>query len=146
RILAGTDLIARDRSGAIRLIDDVEWADRSTRLMQLTLLDYLASDAGGVALLPETGARAAFELTWRVSEFSLMGNRAIARLELTLLDGSSREPLVQRVVSSEITANGSSNSSRASALAAAGRDAVEQAAQFVSKHAKSVAAGPAGSR
>ena len=86
RILSGVQMTSRDNNNAIRLIRGVEWADRAPRLLQLTVLDYLGTNGGGAAILPETGARADFELSWRVSEFSLQGNTAIGVAELTVLD------------------------------------------------------------
>ena len=87
RILSGVEISARDANGGIRVVKGAEWADRPTRLMQMVLLDYLGTSEGGVALAPNTGARTEFELSWRLSEFTLLGNTAVAQAELTLLDG-----------------------------------------------------------
>lgn len=133
RILSGVDMVARDDQGALRLVKGVEWADRVPRLFQMTLLDHLGGRDGGFAVLPETGARAEYELSWRLSEFSLEGNLAIARAELTLLDGKSREALRQLTVSGESRADSSNASDRANALAQAGRDIVRQAAAFIAE-------------
>lgn len=133
RILAGSDMAAKDENGAIRLIRNVEWADRSTRLMQLTLLDYLDSEGEGVAVIPEAGTRASYELAWRISEFSLQNGDAIASLELTLLSANLRAPLEQTTVSASVPASGTSNGARAIALAEAGRQVVAQTADFLSR-------------
>ena len=133
RILSGVHMTSRDDNNAIRLIRGVEWADRAPRLMQLTVLDYLGANGGGAAILPETGARADFELSWRVSEFSLQGNIAIGVAELTLLDGRTRKPLRQMTVTSRRTADSGQPSSRAQALAEAGRDLSRQAAGFIAE-------------
>ena len=131
RVLAGMEMVARDRRGAIRLIDGVEWADRSTKLFQHTVLDYLSHGEEGIALLPETGARAEFELTWRISEFALEQNTAVAQVEMTLLDGNTRAPLRQARFSSQVDASGSSAERRAEALVEAGRDVIADIAAFV---------------
>ena len=131
RILSGVSMVSRNRDGAIKLVKDVEWADRLPRLLQMTMLDYLGPTEGGFAILPETGARAEFELSWRLAEFSLEGNRAIAQAELTLLDGKTRAALRQLTIYSESQADSGSASDRAQALADAGRDIVRQAAEFV---------------
>lgn len=136
RILAGKEIIARDHSEAIRLVDGVEWADRATRLMQLTLLDHLASTGKGLAVLPETGARGEYELSWRISEFALKGRQADARLELTLLNARDRKPIAQDIVETQVTASSSSNSARAEALAEAGRLAIGEAAETLSRRIK----------
>lgn len=131
RVLAGMEMVARDRRGAIRLIDGVEWADRSTKQFQHTLLDYLSHGEEGIALLPETGARAEFELTWRISEFALEQNTAVAQVELTLLDGGTRAPLRQRTFTSQADASGNSAERRAEALVEAGRNVIADIAAFV---------------
>ena len=131
RLLSGIDIVARDGSGALRLVNSVQWADRMPRLLQMSLLDHLDASGGGVGLLPETGARADFEMTWRISDFLLEGDKAIARAELTLLDGKTRVPLRQLEIFSEQIATGSAPDKRAVALSAAGHDLAYQAAQFV---------------
>ena len=133
RILAGTEMVARDAEGAIRLVENVEWADRSTRLLQLALLDHLGGTGEGLAVLPESGARTDYELSWRLSDFVLEGRDAIARIELTLLGTRDRKPIAQTVVSTRVGAEGSSNGARATALAEAGRQAVVLAADFLAK-------------
>ncbi|MEO0883908.1 MAG: ABC-type transport auxiliary lipoprotein family protein [Pseudomonadota bacterium] len=133
RILAGSELASKDEDGAIRLIRNVEWADRATRLMQLTLLDYLDDGGQGVAVMPEAGTRAPYELAWRISEFSLQNGEAIARLELTLLSADQRQPLKQVTVRSVVAAVGNSSSARARALAEAGRQVIAQTADFLSR-------------
>lgn len=137
RILSGVDMVSRDRQGAIKLVKDVEWADRLPRLLQMTMLDYLGTSGGGFAVLPETGSRAEFELSWRIAEFSLEGSRAVAQAELTLLDGKSREALGQLTIFSEAQAGSDSASDRARALADVGRDIARQAAEFVANGAAS---------
>ncbi|MEM6412821.1 MAG: ABC-type transport auxiliary lipoprotein family protein [Pseudomonadota bacterium] len=133
RVVAGSELVSKDDDGAIRLINNVEWADRATRLMQLTLLDYLGNEGEGVAVMPEAGTRAPYELAWRVSEFSLQNGDALARLELTLLSADRRQPLEQATVSASVPSAGSSNSARARALAEAGRQVIAQTADFLSR-------------
>lgn len=133
RVFSGVDIVARDEGGAIRLVQGAEWADRAPRLMQLTLLDYLGSQGGSAAVLPETGARADYELSWRISEFALEGRTAIARAELTLLDGRTRKPVQQKTVSSQIEARDNEMASRASALAEAGRDIVRKSGKFLAE-------------
>ncbi|MEM9667630.1 MAG: ABC-type transport auxiliary lipoprotein family protein [Pseudomonadota bacterium] len=133
KILAGDALVSKDDRGALRLVKGVEWADRSTRMMQLTLLDFLDGEGDGLAILPESGGRAEYELAWRVSEFSLQGGDALARLELTLISSDRRLPIQQTTVSSRIPSLGSSVSARAQALSEAGRDVVAQTADFLSE-------------
>lgn len=131
RILSGVEMVAREGQGAIRVIKDVAWADRAPRLLQMALLDYLGTDGGGAAVLPEAGVRAEFELSWRIAEFSMDGQTANARAELTVLNAKTRAPIKQLTVTSQSQARGSDAASRAEALVDAGQDIVRQAAQFV---------------
>lgn len=133
RIFSGIDIAARDGDDALRLVKGVKWADRAPRMFQMTLLDFLGTNEGGFAILPETGARADYELSWRLSEFVLAGRTGIARAELTLLDGKTRKPLKQLTVSSQKEAKSNTGGARAEALAEAGRDVARQAAQFVAE-------------
>lgn len=131
RILMGSDIVARDSAGSIRLVQDAEWIDRAPRLLQMALLDYLASDTSGIAISPAVGSRADYELSWRLSDFALEGTIAVARAELTLLDGKTRKPLKQLTVSSQSQADAENAPARAKALATAGQDIVRQAADFI---------------
>lgn len=131
RLLSGVEMSTRDAEGGIRLIRGAEWADRAPRLLQLSLLDYLAAGDTGLALSPNIGARAELELNWRLSEFVLLEKTALAQAELTLLDSKTRKVIAQRVVTSRHEARNSDPGSRAQALAASGRDLVRQAADFI---------------
>lgn len=133
RILSSAEISARDAKGSIRLVKGAEWADRPTRMMQLALLDYIGAGHGGAALAPNTGARAEFELSWRLSEFALEGNLAIARAELTLLDGRTRSLIRQLTVNSQVEAINGKTSSRALALSEAGREIVRSAGRFIAE-------------
>ncbi len=141
RVLAGTEMVARDGSGAIRFVDGVEWADGLTRLLQLALLDALSTGGGGLAVLPESGARPDYDLVWRVMEFSLRGDRAEVRLELTLLDARSRAPVFQDRLATGVDASSSQNRDRAGALADAGRLAVREAADVLARRVGEVQPG-----
>ena len=131
RVLAGVEIAARDEAGAVRVVKGVEWADRAPRLFQLNMLDVLNGDGQGHALLPESGAKADYQLSWRLAEFSLSGRTATAQVEFVLIDGKSREALAQETFSIETVAEGGSSGERAEAMADAGRRAVEAGAQFL---------------
>ena len=131
RVLAGVEIAARDEAGAVRVIKGAEWADRAPRLLQLTLLDMLNGDGRGHALLPESGALADYQLTWRLSEFSLAGRTATASVEYVLIDAQTRKAISQETVSVDVEARGGSAPERAEAMAEAGRRAVEEGARFL---------------
>lgn len=125
RVLGGVEIVARDGGGAIRFVNDVEWADRLPRLLQLALADALSDPEGGAAVLPTAGTRPTHDLTWRIMEFSLSGNDALVRIETTLIDARSRTPIDRNIVETRSRARGSGEAARAAALVAAAQDAVE---------------------
>lgn len=135
RLVGGRAIAAERADGAIRFVPGVEWAEASTRMMQLALLDQLSgSDAGGTALAAGAGATAPYEVSWRLSDFSLLGNTARCRLEVTLLKSGAR-PVAQQIFTAEQTATTGRNADRALAMKAAGQACVSDVAAFVSDKA-----------
>lgn len=141
RLLGGRVIASENTAGALRLVRGVEWADNATRLMQVALLDAVNDAGAGVAVAYESGARADYELVWRIEDFSLAGTQARCSLEGTLVEARSRKVVAQTNVASTAAATGSANEARALALAEAGRSCVARIAGFVSE--KAVAAEPA---
>jgi cholesterol transport system auxiliary component len=135
RLFGGRVIASEDGAGALRLVRGVEWADNATRLMQVAVLDALDDAGAGVAVALETGARADYELVWRIEDFTLAGTLARCDLEATLVEANTRKVVAQTNVSSSANANGSTNAARALALAEAGRACVGQVAGFVSERA-----------
>jgi cholesterol transport system auxiliary component len=135
RLFGGRVIASEDAAGALRLVRGVEWADNATRLMQVAMLDALDDKGAGVAVALETGARADYELVWRIEDFSLAGTEARCDLEATLVEANTRKVVAQTSVTSSASAAAASNASRALALAEAGRACVSEAAAFVSEKA-----------
>ena len=131
RVLSGVEMAARDSSGAVLIVNGVEWADRAPRLLQLHMLDLLNGEGEGLAVLPESGAKADYQLSWHLTEFSLYGRTATAKAEFVLIDTKTRQALAQDTASVDIVADGGSNSARAEAMADAGRRIVEAGARFL---------------
>ncbi len=104
QIIAGQALVSEDTSGAVRFVPAVEWAGRSTRLLQLALVDSFAVDGDGAAVLPESGVSAKYELPVRVQRFGFYQGDAVCAVSVGLLDASTgalieqMEVLVQRPV------------------------------------------------
>ncbi|MEZ5953098.1 MAG: ABC-type transport auxiliary lipoprotein family protein [Hyphomonas sp.] len=138
RLFGGRAIAAEDSTGALRLVRGVEWADSATRMMQVALLDSFDSDGKGVAIAAESGATADYELAWRVSDFTLSGTTARCGIEATLLAARTRDVVAQTNVSSRADASGSSNASRAQALAEAGRTCVREVSRFVAARAVAI--------
>ncbi|KJS36585.1 MAG: hypothetical protein VR74_12120 [Hyphomonas sp. BRH_c22] len=135
RLFGGRAIAAEDSSGALRLVNGVEWSDSATRMMQVALLDTLGGINGGVAVASDTGAPTDYELAWRISDFTLSGTTARCRIEATLLEGRSRKVLAQTNVSTTAIALDSKNAARAKALTDAGRACVSDIAAFVAERA-----------
>jgi len=131
RLVAGRAIAAEDSSGALRLVRGVEWADTSTRLMQTALLDLFGGAGAGVAIAPDTGAPADYELSWWVSDFTLSDTTGRCRIRATLLDGRTRKVLDQTLISTSATAEGKTNAQRARALTEAGKACVSDVAAFI---------------
>jgi ABC-type uncharacterized transport system auxiliary subunit len=133
RLFSGRDIAAEDASGALRIVRGVQWTDSATRMMQVALLDSLGSEGRNVAMAAESGAPADYELVWRISDFTLMGNEARCRIEATILQGRGRGVLSQANVATTAIALGNSAEARAKALTDAGRACVGEVAAFVSE-------------
>ncbi|MEM1035591.1 MAG: ABC-type transport auxiliary lipoprotein family protein [Pseudomonadota bacterium] len=127
QIMSGRAMMREDSSGAIRLIPSVEWAGRSTRLMQLALVESFVGEAGG-AVLPESGVQAAYELSTLLSTFGFQGNTAVCEGTVSLVDLKTRSILRQDRVNARIGDNGSG---LAPTLKDASEACVEQIADFV---------------
>lgn len=135
RLFGGRVIASEDSAGALRLVRGVEWSDNASRLMQVAMLDALDDSGAGVGVALGTGARADYELVWRIEDFTLAGTKARCGLEATLVQANTRKVVAQKTVTSTADAAASSNASRALALAEAGRTCVGQVASFVSEKA-----------
>lgn len=90
QIMAGRAMVREDLTGAMRLVPDIEWAGRATRLMQLALVDSFQGGEGG-AVLPESGVGASYEFSVRLTTLGFVGDRAVCEGTATLLDTRTRE-------------------------------------------------------
>lgn len=129
-ILAGQAMASVDGSGAIRLVPSVEWAGRSTRLMQLALVDSFTSTGDGAALLPEASLSAPIELSSRIKAFELRGDTAVCEITVMLSTTVSRELVAQNHIAVGLNAVSDSNRDRALALKRAGDTCIENIADF----------------
>ena len=148
RLFASRSIAAEGADDGLRVVPGIAWADRSTRMLQVTMVESFSSEGGGLAVDDATGVSGAYELYWRVTDFTLKGDEGHCALSLTLLDGRSREPVEQASVTSTTASTGKGPVPRAQALAAAGRACVAKGADFVAAHALAPAepAGDAPSR
>ena len=127
RILSGREMASLSGDGALRIVGGVEWADRSTLLLQTALLDVLSGTGAGTAFDAGAAARGAYELSWRISDLYVEGGTAVCRLDLLLLDGETRAPLARERIDTRTVVANANTRRRALALSDAAADCVTDA-------------------
>ncbi len=132
RVFSGQGMVAQREDGGLRLIADAEWAGRLTKLLQTGLVDALSGPGEGIAVTELSGAPGSLELVWRVQDMTLVGPAAVCHLDITMLDGRTREPLFRNSVLVREEVRGSSTPARAQALSRVAAVCVEEAARLVS--------------
>ncbi|MCF6328600.1 MAG: ABC-type transport auxiliary lipoprotein family protein [Henriciella sp.] len=140
QIVAGQALVSVDASGAMRLVRSVEWSGRSTRLLQLALIDSFLMTGDGAALLPETAVTAQYELISRVRAFELRGEEAVCEFSVSVVDTGMHLLVEQAEVSAQRTARSDRAPARAAALKSAGEACVAQMAEFAATTLNGLAA------
>ncbi len=140
QIVAGQALVSVDTSGAMRLVRSVEWSGRSTRLLQLALIDSFSMTGDGAALLPETAVTAQYELISRVRAFELRGEDAVCEFSVSVVDTGMHLLVGQAEVSAQRTARSDRAPARAAALKSAGEACVAQMAEFAATTLNELAA------
>ncbi|MDJ0922326.1 MAG: ABC-type transport auxiliary lipoprotein family protein [Henriciella sp.] len=140
QIFSGQAMISEDPTGALRLVPTVEWAGRSTRLIQLALVNSFSNSGEGAALLPETGLRAPYELAGRIRLLALQGDQAVCEISASVISVTERSLVGQTIVKASSLATTSRAEDRALALKAATEACVADLAAFA---ASAVEAGPA---
>jgi ABC-type uncharacterized transport system auxiliary subunit len=131
RIFSGRTLAAEDATGAIRIVRGVQWTDNATQMMQGALLDSLSGEGPFAALPSDSAGPAQFELTWRLSDFTLQDDLARCRVDATLVQGRTRAVVAQTSFATTAVALDTSNAARAKALTDAGRACVSELAAFI---------------
>ena len=131
-IVSGQAMTSKAPGGEIRLLPGAEWAERSTRLIQLAAIDSFQVGEDGAALLPESGVKSSYELTSRLQTLELQSDRAVCEISVALVDLQSREMLAHTVVRAEQTAPSSKTLDRAATLKSATEACVDQMAKFAS--------------
>ncbi|WP_300381538.1 ABC-type transport auxiliary lipoprotein family protein [Henriciella sp.] len=132
RLLSSRNIASEGPQGGYQIVPGVAWADRATRLFQVTMIDSFSAGGSGFAVDNGTGISGDYELYWRLHDFNLQGSEGVCRLSLTLMDGSNRKPIAQYSASARVGASGTGPLARARALAETGRDCVAEGARQVS--------------
>ncbi|MEL6663098.1 MAG: ABC-type transport auxiliary lipoprotein family protein [Pseudomonadota bacterium] len=131
RVFGGQGMVVEGADDGLRLIGGVEWAGRLTRLMQVGLVDALSGGEDAIAVTELSGAPGGREVVWRISDMTIMGDQAVCALDITILDGRTREPIADGDVRREEPVRGTNAPARAQALSAVGTACVEAAAEFI---------------
>lgn len=131
RLFAGRTIAAEDETGALRVVRGVQWTDNATEMMLGGLLDALNGEGEHAALPSGASGPTRYEVTWRMSEFTLYGETARCRLDAALLTGRSRSVISQTTVSTTAVAIGDTNAARAKALTDAGRACISELTMFI---------------
>lgn len=146
RVLGGQAMVIEGSDGGLRLISGVEWSGRLTRLMQTGLIDALSGDGEGIAMPEITGAPGKYELSWRIKDLSLAsGDRAVCALDLTIMEGRTREPVAHGTVQASLNVRSKTPAQRAQALSEVARECLSEAAYFVSSAVEEVYSPASGS-
>lgn len=133
RLFSGRTIAAEDETGALRIVRGVQWTDNATEMMLGGLLDALNGEGEYAALPSGASGPTEYEVTWRMSEFTLYGETARCRLDAALLKGRSRAVISQTTVSTTAVALDKSNAARAKALTDAGRACISELAGFIAE-------------
>lgn len=133
RLFSGRTIAAEDETGALRIVRGVQWTDNATEMMLGGLLDALNGEGEHAALPTGASGPTEYEVTWRMSEFTLYGETARCRLDAALLKGRSRSVISQTTVSTTAVALDKSNAARAKALTDAGRACISELASFIAE-------------
>ena len=80
RLLAVRKITSQGPDGGFKVLPGVAWADRATRMFQVTLLDAFSTSGNGLAVDDVTGVSGTYEVYWRVSQFSLDGGEEVIRV------------------------------------------------------------------
>jgi len=136
RVFGGRAMASEGSDGSLRLIPGAEWTENATRMFQVGVLDALSGAGAGYAMPAGTTAPGDYELAWRMSDFSVAGTTARCRLDVTLLNGKTREPVARDTVMVTADAATDDTTDRARALTDAARKCVLETAAFVAETAR----------
>ncbi len=131
-ILGGSAMVVRASDDSIRFLPGVEWAGSPTRMMQTGLIDLLSGEGEGLAIDAGNGARADFEVSWRIIDLALEDGAAHCALDILLLDGRTREPLARIRPDIQRQGGGQDAASRARTLTGAAEACLAEAADWIS--------------
>ncbi|MEM0986187.1 MAG: ABC-type transport auxiliary lipoprotein family protein [Pseudomonadota bacterium] len=131
RIFAGQAIASEGPDGGLKLVSGIEWADRSTQLLQDALIDAFDANGAGMALSSAGLSQADQSLEWRVVDLHFSDGQATCKLVVSLHDTAARRVVARDTISASITSRGRNNGARMSALKEAATNCVGQTADFI---------------
>lgn len=140
RAYSGVDIAVRTEQELVYLAD-VRWVDAAPRLLQGAVVDALSKAAGeGMANPAQLGARADYDLRWRIVDFSVGRETRPVRVavEANLVESRTRRVVAQQDFAAEGSPASSTPRDRAAALAIAAQTVADQVAAFAAGAAEAV--------
>lgn len=139
RLMGGEGMVSEGSDGGLRLLPGAEWTGRSTRQIQLAIVDSFDLASDGAALLPETGAKSEYELASRLRTLELRGTEATCAMSVSLIVTKTRALVKQGEILERAQAATDRTQARAQALQKAGDQCAAKAAEFVRDNLPSTA-------
>ena len=136
-LFSGTAIVSEASDGALRLVPGVEWAQSATTMVQQAFLDrltYEGAPGGGSVFAAGVAGAADFEIVSRPQTFLLRDTQGVCAIQVSILNGRTRAPLVQETFTATANAADDKNTSRAKALSEAGNACVASASEWIAQN------------
>lgn len=140
RAYSGVDIAVRDDQELVYLAD-VRWVDAAPRLLQGAVVDALSKAQGeGMANPAQLGARADYDLRWRIVDFSVGRDTLPVRasVEANLVEARTRRVVAQQSFTAEQSPVSRAPRDRAASLAIAAQAVADQVAAFAAASAAAI--------
>lgn len=137
RAYSGVDIAVRNQQELVYLAD-VRWADAAPRLLQSAVINALSKAGGqGSANTAQMGARADYDLRWRIIDLSVARELGTVRVEVaaSVVDAQTRRIVAQDEFLAEGSPITASPRDRAAALALAAQSVADKVAAFAAANA-----------
>jgi len=133
RIFAGRAIASEAPDGGLKLVPNIEWADRATRLLQVALIDAFDPAGAGKAVAAGGLSLPTQELDWRLVDFHMDGDGAVCRVLASFYDADARAIIARETITATAAMSGSGQAARVAAMRAAATDCIARTAAFVAK-------------
>ena len=127
-LLLGKDIIFQTDTGGLSVLRKAKWSDTVSSLLQAKLLERLSTTDGESAVSDATAARTDAELRWRVRDFVITDDEAIAAFQITVMTARKRQIVDQFDVRIAEPYSGASSEAGVEALMQAAASAMDEIA------------------